>query len=397
MGPDPRNDPGVRRPIPRVSERREIVLIVVLASACADERHSVGQFFGTDGAATSGSHGASEAGSTAPSSAASDGSGDAADTLADTSGFKFDTPDGMTAADDGPPGSGCEKVDFLFVIDNSISMGDEQQNLAASFPSFIATIQTDVVDNYHVMVIDTDPEDKWDEELTECYSGDCDGEAPDEPCGVLEPESMWPCGMLPVQDQCDGTLGAGIDHDGTDLRTACGIADDKRWFDDAQSDGATTFECMANLYDGNNPELVMDGMLAALQPGIVGAGGCNDGFLRDDAVLVVTFITDEEDDMESLGDPTSWHDDLLARKGGNETAIVVLGLVGDTGLPGAVGPPDSIPGSTGGEYSPRLIAFAESWGMRGLWGSVCSPDYGPFFADAVALVDTACDEYEPEG
>ncbi|HWB75923.1 MAG TPA: hypothetical protein VG755_13235 [Nannocystaceae bacterium] len=380
-----------------MSDRRGIFAIVVLAAACGDGPHSVGQFFGTDSAGTSGAQGSSEAGSTAATSAATDDSGDAAETLADTSGFKFDTPDGMTAADDGPPGSGCEKVDFLFVIDNSISMGDEQQNLAASFPSFIATIQTDVVDNYHVMVIDTDPEDKWDEELTECYSGDCDGEAPDEPCGVLEPESGWPCGMLPTPDECDGTLGAGIDHDGTNDRNECGIAGGKRWFDAAQPDGATTFECMANLYDGNNPELPMGGMLAALQPGLVGAGGCNDGFLRDDAVLVVTFITDEEDDVESMGDPTSWHDDLLALKGGNETAIVVLGLVGDTGLPGAVCPPDSVPGSNGGEYSPRLIAFSESWGTRGLWGSVCSPDYGPFFAEAVALVDTACDEYEPEG
>jgi hypothetical protein len=370
------------------------LVLVICAAACGDERQSVGQFFGSESDGSAETQGASEMGTSGGTGSATTA---ADDTLGDTTGFKFDTPDGMTAADDGPAGSGCEKVDFLFVIDNSISMGDEQQNLANSFPSFIATIQTDVVDNFHVMVIDTDPEDKWDEELTECYSGDCDGEAPTDPCGILLPESQWPCGMLPVQDACDGTLGAGVDHDGSDARDACGITDDKRWFDDAQPDGATTFECMANLYDGNNPELVMDGMLAALQPGIVGAGGCNEGFLRDDAVLVVTYITDEEDDMESMGDPTSWHADLLALKGGNETAIVALGLVGDTGLPGAVCPPDSVPGSTGGEYSPRLISFAESWGTRGLWGSVCSPDYGPFFADAVALVDTACDQYEPEG
>src|SRR5690242_21671906 len=36
---------------------------------------------------------------------------------------------------------GCAKADFLFVIDNSGSMADEQDNLIASFPGFIDTIQ----------------------------------------------------------------------------------------------------------------------------------------------------------------------------------------------------------------------------------------------------------------
>jgi hypothetical protein len=60
-------------------------------------------------------------------------------------------------------------------------------------------------------------------------------------------------------------------------------------------------------------------------------------------------------------------------------------------------PPDSVPGSNGGEYSPRLIDFVEAFGTRGLWGSVCEPSYGSFFDQAVALIDTACDEFEPEG
>ena len=56
------------------------------------------------------------------------------------------------------------------------------------------------------------------------------------------------------------------------------------------------------------------------------AGGCNEGFLRDDAILVVTFITDEED-TGSAGNPDSWKQTLVDAKGGNEEAIVVLGLV----------------------------------------------------------------------
>lgn len=295
------------------------------------------------------------------------------------------------------PTDGCSKVDFLFVIDNSISMGDEQQNLATSFPNFIQTIQDDVVSDYHVMVIDTDGEDKWDEELVECIEDDCPGEPADELCGILPPENTWPCGDLPTLDPCDATLGAGVHHDGTDARNECGIPNGRRWLDDAQPNPAAAFDCIANLYAGNSPELTMGGMLAAVSAPMVDAGGCNEGFLRDDAVLVVTFISDEEDLGDSIGDPATWHAELLARKGGNETAVVVLGLLGDTSLADAVCPPDSVPGSNGGEYSPQLIEFVEAFGDRGLWGSVCAPDYGPFFDEAVALIDTACEEFEPEG
>jgi hypothetical protein len=327
-----------------------------------------------------------------PTTGDGDGDGDG-----DSGGPKLDTLPTDTSADDGPIEDGCSKVDFLFIVDNSISMGDEQQNLQASFPEFIATIQSEVVDDYHVMVVDTDNEDKYDEDLAECHDGKCDGEAPDEECGVISPQDQWLCGNLPAIDPCDPILGAGIDHDGSDQRNSCNIAGGKRWFDDMQPNPPTTFGCIATLYDGNNPEQTMLSVTEALQPDMVGAGGCNESFLRDDAVLVVTFITDEEDDTESPGNPQVWHDTLLQLKQGNDTAIVVLGLLGDTGLPNAVCPPDSIPGSTGGEYSPRLIEYVESWGERGLWGSVCSPSYGTFFEQAVALIETACEEFEPVG
>src|SRR5690606_21414126 len=313
-----------------------------------------------------------------------------------TGGPKLDTLP-SEAADDGPVEDGCSKVDFLFVIDNSISMGDEQQNLETSFPEFIATIQSEVVDDYHVMVVDTDNHDKYDEDLDECHNGKCDGEGPDEECGVSSPQDDWLCGALPPIDPCDPVIGAGIDHDGSEQRNSCNIVGGKRWFDDMQPNVASTFGCVANLYAGNNPEQTMLAVTAALQPNMVGAGGCNQGFLRDDAGLVVTFISAEEGDTESPGNPQLWHDTLLQLKQGNETAIVVLGLLGDTGLANAVCPPDSIPGSTGGEYAPRLIEYVESWGSRGLWGSVCSPNYGPFFDQAVALIETACEEFVPVG
>jgi hypothetical protein len=374
--------------------------MAVALAACTAEMRGDSPFDSAGMGETSASAGPGGGGDdgTGGSETAGGGEVDGTDAEGD-GGVLFDLPPGGASQEGGDAGlqDGCDKVDFLFVLDNSISMGDEQQNLSSSFPSFIATIQEDVVSDWHVLVIDTDGADKWDEELTECLTSDCVGEDPTEPCGVLAPEKNWACGNLPAEDACDATLGAGVDHDGSDARGSCGIAGGKRWFDDTEPDPPSTFGCVANLYDGNSPELTMEGMLAALDAPMVGPGGCNEGFLRDDAVLVVTFISDEEDMGDSMGDPASWRAELLAKKGGNETAVVMLGLLGDTGLPGAVCPPDSVPGSNGGEYSPRLIEMVESFGDRGVWGSVCAPDYGPFFEQAVALIDLACDEYVPEG
>jgi hypothetical protein len=71
---------------------------------------------------------------------------------------KLDVGVDTTGGTTGEPEKGCRKVDFLFIIDNSGSMGDEQQNLIASFPGFIQTIQAELelASDYHIMVIDTD-------------------------------------------------------------------------------------------------------------------------------------------------------------------------------------------------------------------------------------------------
>lgn len=121
------------------------------------------------------------------------------------------------------------------------------------------------------------------------------------------------------------------------------------------------------------------------------ACGCGPGFVRDDAVLVVTLITDEEDEF-SRGDPGFWKAQLLGVKGGDEAAVVVLGLIADNHVPGGLpgGPCDEF----GGSASPRLERFVRSFGL-GAIGSVCAPDYSAFFAEAVNSIGTACAQFEP--
>lgn len=309
--------------------------------------------------------------------------GTADDGPADT-GDKLDVggANGTGIGDDGGDGMGCEKVDFLFVIDSSRSMQDEQDNLLASFPGFITAIeQTLEIDDLNLMVIDA---------------------------GLIAGAG------------CDGILGAGRVTSSTGQD--CMLAGGQRYATAAQPDLVAAFTCMASRgFMGPGDEQTMDALLAGVGP-LTAPGACNDGFMRDDAILVVTIITDEEDspldgnplppldgscasadsDPNSAGDPVAWHDELVALKGGDEDAVVVLSLIGDCDIGGSCpgiatdDPSDPLAPVTGAEPAPRLREFTQSFGY-GSVGPVCAADYAPFFEAAVSVIESACDDFIPQG
>ncbi len=253
-----------------------------------------------------------------------------------------------------PPDAGvCDAVDLLFVIDNSGSMADEQANLIGSVPAFIDGIRDrlGVDTDYHVGVVSTDessfnaPSCRTTGALITRTEGDLSS---DEDCGPYVEGTTF---MTP--------------HD--DLEAA--------------------FSCAAQLgIDGNGIERPMDAMTAALR-----ADGdlqsCNGGFLREEALLVVVVITDEEDDGDSAGSPASWYESVSAAKGGDDTRVVVLSLVGHPK------PNDCIPtqwtGMQGAEIATRIMQFTSIF-PNGYVGDVCAQDYAPFFGEAIEHIDTVC-------
>lgn len=267
--------------------------------------------------------------------------------------------------DPGPaPPQRCQKVDFLYVVDNSASMADKQENLALSFDGFSRIVQDTLgTTDHQIMVVDTDDANVGDELAAE------DG---------IEP------------DGCSGMLGAGRTM--SELGVGCNISGSQRFLRDDQPHLAETFSCLARVGTlGDVDERPMDALLAATGAAPSGLGTCNQGFLRDDAILVVTVITDEEDD-KSLGDPADWKRALIEAKHGNEEAVVVLGLISDTQVPGGLpgGPCDELSGAE----APRLMSFVRSFELNSM-GSVCAEDYSEFFAQAVSYIDTACDVFSP--
>lgn len=297
--------------------------------------------------------------------------------------IKLDTEnaDGTGNGAEGAGGAGCEKVDFLFVIDSSASMEDEQSNLLGSFPGFITAIE-DTLDltDFHMMVVDA--------------------------------------GSV-VGGGCDGTLGAGRTTSASGAN--CGLAGSTRYATQDQADLGAAFSCMgARGFAGPGDEQTMDALVAAIGP-LNADGGCNSGFLRDDAILVVTIITDEEDspsdtvaippldgscapadaDPNSSGNPDTWVAAVVAAKAGNEAAAVVLSLLGDCDLGGScqgivLDTANPAAPVTGAEPAPRIRQFTESFGF-GSVGPVCAADYTPFFLDAVSVIESACDDFVPPG
>lgn len=271
-----------------------------------------------------------------------------------SSGAIFDVP---ALPDPVPPGI-CDAVDLLFVIDNSGSMADEQANLIASVPGFIEGIsdRLGVHTDYHVGVVSTDE-------------------------ATFNADGCQEIGALVTRTE--GDLSSDSD---------CGPYVDGAAFMTPQDDLDSSFACAAQLgIDGNGIERPMDALDRALHPA-ESVTACNNGFLREEALLVVVLITDEEDDTESEGDPVAWYESVVAAKDGDEERVVVLSLVGHPK------PNDCIPtqwtGMQGAEIATRILQFTSIF-PYGYVGDICSADYAPFFAEATEHIDTVCSL--PEG
>jgi len=341
---------------------------------------------GLTGAAVGGTEGGSTSGPSATTTSASGGV-TTAEPGSSSEGPVGSTGEGGSSSESGDDGfmgttSGvdpvvkCQAVDFMFVIDNSISMGPEQEALVGAFPGFMETIQTELEagSDYHVMVLDTDA---W---------GRCDtGNEP--PWQGSDPDHNTCDAYITTTafEECDRIRGAGVVHPagGESSNMLCTPSSGGRYIDATEPDLPSMFECMATVGLAGHPsERPMNAIQEALLPGGE-AEPCNEGFLRDDALLVITFISDDPGTPDQ-GTPMDWYDSVVAAKGGDPTGVVVLGL----------GPADPACGGVNGLH---WLSFVELWGDHGIHGPVCgtADDYVQFFQDSVSVIDQACEEFVP--
>lgn len=274
---------------------------------------------------------------------------------------------------------GCQgKIDFMFVISASGTMKAFQQRLIDSFPGFMMAIQEQLPE-FDVHIISADSDNIWP--LDDCKF--CDGVSCD-PQGV-------PPGCGAELDKCDKkVLGAGVTFpagDGASNRR-CELFGGNRYIIDGEPDLTDAFTCIAQVgIDG--AVVSAEAMVNALTPELNGPLGCNEGFLRDDALLVVTLIQDTYDE-DSAGSVASWIEALRTAKKGDDDAFAVLVLTTDIDK----GPWELCWPGMYNENKNRLRLLADGV-QNGFIGSICEKTYDQFFAKTITAVVDLCDNFVP--
>jgi len=362
--------------------RRLTLVALALASACAREPDTG---LSTGAGVTSVALSTSSSSTGEPSSTSS-----AADNSTGGAGNGSGTVPDMGLIPDLGPGQplGCQgKIDFVFLISRLHTMKTEQAQLLASLPGFIATIEATFPDfDMHVMV--ANPDGVWPgwacevPELcgTEPYT--CDPWAPGYECGPDTWDLIKPC---------DETLGAGILFNvGLDATNhPCVLAEGRRYIAiPGEPDPKAAFACIAPVGNGGSDPTLGAALVAAVSPELNAEDGCNAGFLRPDALLVVTMITDVEDD-QSPGKPDAWYKAVVAAKG--DPGAVVMLAIQPQALVG-----EEKPGCTyDGDGELRLRDLINMFPFHAE-GNTCAASYVPFFQDAVGRVAEACSSFIPQ-
>ena len=360
-------------------------LVLALAAGCVGAcGGDDGSVFDSQGTATTSTTTATTSGSgptsagtgTGTTSTSTSGATDSAGSSGST-GFKFDVPatTGMTAGDGGM-GMGCEKVDILFVIDDSGSMLDNQDKLTAAFPGMAQTIDDTLVSqqgiDYRIGVISSNITDE-----TMCLLNLCG----------------------------PGYLGR-LQH--TEARVSCSDVPSGKWIEG--SEGATAvgeqFTCIASLDQAQDfnglPEGGSEAPLEATRMALIDRVNdqekYNLGFLRPDALLVLVLVTDEDDqsvwmtatNWPMFGGPGSvapvsqFFDMLVSLKGGHPENITAVAISG--------------PKSGGTESdSPRIHEFLDMLAPNSYWADIAGADYSTALQEALAVIEGSWGGFIPPG
>lgn len=232
--------------------RREwcVAALTVAIAACGGEASTDPDDEGT----SKGTSSSSDTSSDASSSNHGNGTGDFSD--------DDEAPDPDAGASNGE----CTKLDIIFVIDNSLSMGNKQENLKKNSPKFV-----DIIQNFR-----TKSGTKLDWRIavttTSLYATQ---KELDKNAEKSKPDADF--------DAWNGAFRKS---------TTCGTT--QRWVEGTDADVATKFGCLAKVgTKGAGDEKPLDALELSLEDRV--KDGTNVGFRRKDALLAAILMTDEDD------------------------------------------------------------------------------------------------------
>ncbi len=241
--------------------------------------------------------------------------------------------------DDASPRQGCKLVDLVFAVDGSGSMSDELEAMSSDvFPAFATALRSvgGGLADYRVGVLDACPD--------------------------------------PANFHTRGTS-----------TSNCNFESGETWMTSNSSDLNGEFACVGDIYqddvgcDGNNDdEQPASAAATALE------GNVNPGFLRNNALLVVVAITDEDEQPSPFQAAFEVYERLVAVKG-DVKRIVFLGIGGMSGCTGPYGTADR---------ANKLIDITNLFiaEQRGVFWDLCSGMLEDGLTHAMEVIEQACDE-----
>ncbi len=307
-----------------------------------------------------------------------------------------DGGDGGRLDDFGDGGGGgmrrqCEKMDILFVIDDSGSMGEEQSNLTANFPVFVSVLDEFRTDDgrpidYRIGVTTTGREGTYVANITFDLGGG-----------------------MPItrtyREDMNGDNGALRQGDG------CGLS--VPFLSRSDEDVAGKFSCVANV-GTTGPSVEMPLMMTQWAVADRVSDGSNAGFLRDDALLAVVILTDEDDcsrtddpivedvtvdgsgSLSSAADACNYDNPALVPI---ESIVATLDAVkGErrrwaTAVIAGPGPGKCSSAFGDAIEAVRLKEFVGIVGDNAVFSSICEGDLASALREALDTFETACQSF----
>lgn len=265
------------------------------------------------------------------------------------------------------PTQRCQKMDLVFVIDDSGSMAEEQDNLAANFPQFAQVLDTYEVEpgillDYRVAITTTGRDVTYTQ--------------------VVAVPGFPPMNFTLTEEGDDGAF-----------RQSCGMT--RPWLERTDPDMAATFACAADV-GTSGPGLEMQLYASELAFSGINGGATAGGFLRDDALLAIVYLTDEDDCSRRdnnftydamgpctevpLASFTGFFDDLKGARGRWATAVIA-------------GPTDCTSEFGEAAAAPRLQGFVTEVGANAVFSSICEGTLAPALQAALDTFQAACETF----
>ncbi len=177
------------------------------------------------------------------------------------------------------------------------------------------------------------------------------------------------------------------------LSGACNFHGGNTWMDSSSPNLVGEFKCVGDIdssdmqCSGNSDdEQPATAAAEALEPAWTGPGKPNAGFLRDDALLVVVAITDEDEQPVPAADAQGVYDRLVAIKG-DVNKMVFLGIGGASNCAnGAYG---------SAENAQKLQNVTQKFvdKQRGVYWDLCKGNLDQGLTEALSVISSACEDF----